>query len=334
MGLNDKLISIIVPVYNVEPYLRKCLDSILAQTYRKLEILLVDDGSTDDGGKICDEYSHMDSRIRVFHTENRGLSAARNLGLDHFAGDYVGFVDPDDWIEPDMYEVLIQKAEETGSDIVECGTYEEYPSRVIKREKLNQKKLGSEAVVALLNGELSDNVWNKLWKRQCFVDVRFPENRLFEDIYTTYRIFITVQCVQSIQCCKYHYLQRKSSLSRLHSMKNLVDYWLVNYERYTSLKSIVNKKAELELYKCCARAIARAWAYYNKCTLEDRNSSRGELHDMHDFMRDNIPLFGCKDWDLILRIGCFFPHYYNALSFWMAWKLNRIKGKRMWARKY
>ena len=133
------MISVIVPVYNVKPYLRKCLDSIINQSYRDLEILIIDDGSTDGSGDICDEY-RKDDRIKVFHTENRGLSAARNLGLDSASGDWIGFVDSDDWIEPDMYEVLIRKGEETGADVVECGSLFEYPttrpSKVLS-QKLN-----------------------------------------------------------------------------------------------------------------------------------------------------------------------------------------------------
>ena len=109
------MISVIVPVYNVEPYLRKCLDSIIGQTYKDLEIIIIDDGSTDCSGKICDEYEERDGRLKVFHTENKGLSAARNLGLDNATGDWIGFVDSDDWIEPDMYEVLLKRAGETSS---------------------------------------------------------------------------------------------------------------------------------------------------------------------------------------------------------------------------
>ena len=101
------MISIIVPVYRVEPYLRQCIESILGQTYRDIEVLLIDDGSPDHSREICDEYAEKDGRVRVFHTENRGLSAARNLGLQEAKGEYIGFVDSDDWIEPEMYEVLL-----------------------------------------------------------------------------------------------------------------------------------------------------------------------------------------------------------------------------------
>ena len=332
MELDEKpLISVIVPVYNTEPYLRKCLDSIIVQTYENLEILIIDDGSTDKSGRICDEYT-KDARVKVFHTENRGLSAARNKGLDEANGDWIGFVDSDDWIDPDMYEILLQIAKKTGADIVECGVYEEYPGKTKNKKKQSQKLTGSKAVEALLREELSDNVWNKLWGRECFTDIRFPENRLFEDIVTTYRVFLKVEWIQSVEECKYHYLQRENGLSRSHSTKNLVDYWLAHHERYLVLKSIVGKEAEQDLFRCCACAAARAWAYYDECPLEDRNSSSDTLHKMNEFMRNNIPLFGCKEWNVILRIGCFFPHYYNALSFRMAWMLNRINGKGLLSR--
>ena len=118
--LKDPLVSIIVPVYNVEPYLTKCITSIIKQTYRKIEIILVNDGSSDGCGKICDEFAKKDERIRVFHTENKGLSAARNYGIARASGDYLDFVDSDDWIEPDMFAFLVNSAIGNKADIVYC----------------------------------------------------------------------------------------------------------------------------------------------------------------------------------------------------------------------
>ena len=119
------LISVIVPVYNVEPYLRQCIDSILGQTYKDLQVLLIDDGSPDGSGDICDEYAQKDHRIEVFHTENRGLSAARNLGISEAKGDMISFIDPDDWIEYRLFEVLYTVLERTGADISACSFAEE-----------------------------------------------------------------------------------------------------------------------------------------------------------------------------------------------------------------
>ena len=125
------MISVIVPIYKVEPYLRKCVESILNQTYRDLEILLIDDGSPDRCGEICDGFEKKDSRVRVFYTENRGVSAARNLGLREAKSDLIGFVDSDDWIEPDMYEALYTVLNDREADLSVCGLFDEYPAATV-----------------------------------------------------------------------------------------------------------------------------------------------------------------------------------------------------------
>ena len=173
------MISVIVPVYNVEPYLGKCLDSIVNQTYRDLEILVIDDGYTDRCKVICDEYKNRDERIRVFHTENRGLSAARNIGLNEANGEWIGFVDSDDWIESDMFETLVKKAEKSSSDIVECGVFREYSDRTEKNMKRTFDLSGVETIHALIRGEIFNTVWNKLWHRKTWEGIRFPEGRVY-----------------------------------------------------------------------------------------------------------------------------------------------------------
>lgn len=120
----EKLLSVIVPVYKVEPYLHRCVDSIRNQTYKNLQIILVDDGSPDNCGKICDEYAELDARIIVVHQENRGLSGARNTGLRYAKGEYVAFVDSDDWIAPTMYETLVRMIERNDLDMARCGITE------------------------------------------------------------------------------------------------------------------------------------------------------------------------------------------------------------------
>jgi len=135
-------ISIVIPVYNVEPYIRKCLDSVTCQTYDNLEILLVNDGSADKCGKICDEYASLDSRIRVFHKENGGLSSALNVGLSNFTGDYVGFVDSDDWIEAVMFETLLGGI--CGVDIAVCSYFKE---KNCGTEIINNKKSITDAPI-------------------------------------------------------------------------------------------------------------------------------------------------------------------------------------------
>ena len=174
-----KKISVIVPVYKVEPYLSRCLDSIINQTYRNLEIILVDDGSPDRCGEICDEYARQDSRIRVIHKANGGLSDARNHGIDVAIGDYIAFVDSDDYIATDMYEKMLARLELDNSDMVVCNYYRfdegsappkdgyiQLPDRVLTQDEAFDfyLQIGGDYVSA----------WNKLYKRTIFDDLRYP----------------------------------------------------------------------------------------------------------------------------------------------------------------
>ena len=317
------MISVIIPVYNVEPYLQKCLDSVIGQTYRDLEIVIVDDGSTDGSGDICDEY-RSDDRVKVFHTENRGLSAARNLGLDNASGDWIGFVDSDDWIEPDMYEALIKKAEETGADVVECGCYLEYPSGTVEKSRPSICVSGAEAIQFLLREDISNAVWDKLWKRCCFDNIRFPEGRIFEEHATTYRVFEEINILCTIPSTKYHYLYRPESLSQTHSIKNLIDCWISNLERKEALWNHVNNDAKKQLLRLCAISIARTWAYLCDCAASDREKNADTIQEMNAFTKSFIPLLGFSGWRASLRVGIIFPHFINCVSFRMAWFINRV----------
>ncbi len=324
-------ISIIIPVYNTESYLRKCLDSIVNQTYRELEIIIIDDGSTDGSGEICDEYKMSDSRIRVFHTENRGLSCARNLGLDEAKGEWIGFVDSDDWIETDMYEALLNRAVETEADVVECGVIQEYPNRVEtwKREKRLMKH--ADAFKALLCEDLSDAVWNKLYRSDCFKDIRFPGERVYEEIATTYRVFDAVDSISTIEANEYHYRQRERSLTNVHNMSNFAGFWLSNKERYEYLQNKVDEESRRILLQKCAVAICRMWSNYYNCKAEERIATQEIIEDMHVFACRNYPMLGERTWNLPMRLGILFPHFNSAMSLRMASILNRaykmLRGK-------
>ena len=185
--MNQKpLISVIVPVYKVEPYLRQCVDSILNQTYANLEVILVDDGSPDRCGAICDEYAAQDSRVRVIHKSNGGQSTARNMALDVCTGDYIAFVDSDDWLEAKAYEEMMRFIQEQKLDVVYCvpneitdgvinGTrYHYYPDETVYDAR--------EILVRTLRNEISAEPWLKMCHRRCWEGVRFPEGRIYEDV--------------------------------------------------------------------------------------------------------------------------------------------------------
>ncbi len=318
------MISVIVPVYNVEPYLVKCLDSIINQTFKDLEIIIIDDGSTDQCGSICDSYACSDSRIKVFHTENRGISSVRNLGIENARGEYVGFVDSDDWIEPDMYEILLNKAIETGADIVECGFIREFSEESREIKYKNKNMTVSEAITCLLNGELFNAVWNKLWKKNCIGNIRFSDSKVFEDILFTSRVFVNSNEVCSIDSVKYHYLQRNSSLSNKHNSDNLEKYWSSQKERYDFLLNSFDEKNNKLLLRNLAIAAGRLWAYYCDLSKEEKKSIEDVIDEALLFTKQNFRIFGEKEWALSQRIGIFFPHFRNRLSFRMAWLVNRI----------
>lgn len=210
-----KLVSVIIPAYNIEAYIGRCLDSVLSQTYENLEIIVVDDGSSDGTGKILDDYEKKDSRIKVIHKENGGVSSARNKGLDVAAGDYIGFVDGDDLIAPEMYETLVNLLEEEDADIAHCGYQMVFPDRVDYYYNTGKRKVQTteEGLKDLLSGEMIEPaLYNKLYKRRLFENNRLDETlKINEDLDMNYRLFKKSQ--KSIYQDKplYSYMIRKSS---------------------------------------------------------------------------------------------------------------------------
>ena len=191
MNLTLPKISVIVPVYNVENYISKCIESIINQTYANLEIIIVDDGSTDKSGDICNYYAKKDERIIHIHQENQGMSIARNNALDIAKGEYIGFVDSDDWIEPNMYYTLYDNAIAYDADISMCNFYYVYNSgqkSPYSNENDDIKVLDGIYKIAH-NIRLSNNcIWNRLYKRHLFDDIRFPEWKTFEDVFIMHRV--------------------------------------------------------------------------------------------------------------------------------------------------
>ena len=205
----------------MEQYLEKCLDSIIGQSYRNLEIILVDDASEDKSGEICDCFANRDNRVRVIHRKkNGGLSAARNSGLDIATGDYIGFADSDDWMQKDMYEFLIDNLLAAGADISICGFFIVTDGLMVPNdEAFSHRVLGrDDALCLLLQDKIIQNYcWCKLYRRELFDAIRMPEGRVFEDIFIQHLIFEGAQKVVLHNIPKYHYVQRKNSLSKSES---------------------------------------------------------------------------------------------------------------------
>lgn len=308
------MISVIVPVYKVERYLRQCIDSILNQTYRDVEILLIDDGSPDRCGEICEEYAKKDNRIRVFHTENKGLSAARNLGLREAKGEYIGFVDSDDWIEPDMYEILLNTFGEN-SDISACGVRREYSGSYYDYSIYNTVLKKQEAIQSLVCG-LSNAVWNKLFKRSCWRGIEFPERQNTEDTAIIYKVFLNANSISCTSKVLYHYRMRNNSIVHTQTTKNLKDCWSAFYCRYLFLRSLPEFRSNQEFTNRMEEQIActavHIWLQTYNIPQKQRNYCF--LRKVSFFVRRKYPLLGKAWWRMALRITIFFPRYANDVS--------------------
>ncbi len=223
------LISIIVPVYNVGQYLDRCMTSILQQTYRRLEIILVDDGSTDSSPAKCDAYARKDSRVRVIHKPNGGLSDARNAGLAVASGDYIGYVDSDDWIEPDMYERMHQACAAHGAQLAVCRYFCEYKDHTVAGGGGSVVPLSREALLEIyISGHeeyvIYNSVWSKLFHRDLVSGALFPKGRNSEDIMYTTRAFCKVERAVYLDQCFYHYvLDREGSIMNEADNKRMFD---------------------------------------------------------------------------------------------------------------
>ena len=220
--MRTPLISVIIPVYNVEKYLHRCLDSVIAQTYQNLEIICVDDGSIDDSGKICDQYAVRDARIKVIHQENQGLSAARNRGLDAAEGEYIAFVDSDDYILEDMYKKMLDKLLNYNVDLCVCQWQYEFSDgrQVVKKKNIDPtiygRKTSLEFASFLYRGNYENGVvvaaWNKLYRRALLDKIRF-EGRIHEDDAFNGRIMAKNISVYVMEDQFYVYAQNGDSLT-------------------------------------------------------------------------------------------------------------------------
>ena len=230
-------ISVIIPVYNVKPYLRQCLDSVIHQTYEDLEIIIVDDGSTDGSEVICDEYKGKDSRIRVIHQDNRDLSAARNAGLDIATGDFIMFVDSDDWVEPEFCELPYRAAVENDADIVIFQYWRHKDDRTEKWGALDCEGLkdNQQAMWILCSG-LNTAAWNKLYRKNCFTNARFPVGKYYEDSVLTTSLVHDAQRIYFMNIPLYHYRHRKGSITTSKDRKILDDCAEMTLERAKLLK--------------------------------------------------------------------------------------------------
>ena len=239
-----KLISIVVPIYNVEKYLPKCIESILNQTYKNFELILVDDGAKDNCGKICDEYAQKDNRIIVIHKKNGGLSSARNAGIDIAKGEYIGFVDSDDWIQSEMYEKLVYLIENYNADIAQCefinAPYEDI--KIQPEEEVIKTFTNIEGLNNLYNDMYVSTVvaWNKLYKTTLFKEIRYPNGKIHEDEGTTYKLIFNAKKIVYTNQKYYYYRQTPNSITNAAFNKKRLNILDVFDEKIKYMSKINN----------------------------------------------------------------------------------------------
>lgn len=256
--MND-LVSVIVPIYKVENYLRKCVDSIISQTYSNLEIILVDDGSPDNCGKICDDYKQKDNRIKVIHKENGGLSDARNAGIDIATGRYIVFIDSDDYIHNKMIEYLHNGIIENNAQVSVCGVKKvkdgqaqicediNLPEIVIIQSNEDKTKYYFES-----NYEEFTVAWNKMYPVEYFKEIRYPKGKIHEDEFTTYKLLEKADRIAFIKDHLYYYVQRGDSImGESFNEKRLLrlDAYLERLDHYKNNKKYDWYEKILFLYK-------------------------------------------------------------------------------------
>ena len=318
------MISVIVPIYMVEKYLKRCVNSLLAQSYSDFELILVDDGSPDNCGNICEEYAAKDKRIRVIHKENGGLSDARNAGLRIAKGEYIAFVDSDDWVATNYLETLLKVIELTDSDICECevlktkGEIEKY-----KKSDEQYTSYSSEKALELLICDriLHQYVWNKLYKRSCLKGIPFAVGKINEDEFWTYQVFGNARRITKISNVLYYYFQRGSSimgnhynLKRLDALeaKSLRQQYIE--EKFPALTEV----SKINLFESCIYSGQMTLKFLEK---NEKKQAKGIIDDIRICFPCNIKQLmhtnGSSRWWCILA----------KVNFWGLCRLKNLLGK-------
>jgi len=319
------MISLIIPVYNVEKYLRQCLDSVINQTYSDLEILIVDDGSTDGSGTICDEYK-LDERVKVFHTENHGLSAARNFAIDRAHGDFIAFLDSDDWLEESALDHFYTIAQKSGADIVACRFFQEFVNKTVEPGGIDTEFTvkGLDILNAMVvDHKLTEDVWNKFYRASLFNFIRYPEGVIFEDKATTYKLLQKADKLVYTPDCLIHYRNREGSLSNVHSMKSLTDYWAVYRERFDILSPISDRYYKTTLSEAIG-AISRMWRWYAGCSKNERRRAKLVLNEMQRFVEDHKGEITRSLYSKHVKATCYYARTQNPLIFKLLYLANNI----------
>ena len=326
---SEELISVLITVFNTEKYVGQCLESVTGQTYRNLEIIVVDDGSTDGSGFVCDDFASRDPRMRVFHTDNRGVSAARNLCLDNAAGAFIIFLDSDDWMESAAIETLHELAVKYGADIAvstACRDYVDRTTSLLKNKGEIQVFKGEEIKLAHAEKKFGEVVWNKLCRIGCYEGIRFPEGHAYEDLIVVAKIIKTLSerggTVVKLSEDFIHYRMRKSSITHTTSLNKIVDRWTA----YRIKLDLIPESLKLVMPPCI-RTTLLMWENYPSFSKEDRKKAMPTVLEMRAFSRENYRRLVKEKYSMKIRFGCFltqFKAFPVMLAVHLAQKIIRV----------
>lgn len=322
------LISVILPIYNVEDFLPQCLDSVINQTYQNLEIILVNDGSTDSCPQICEEYAKKDSRIKVIHKKNGGLSEARNVGFENSSGDFIAYVDSDDLLSVHFCKSLFDRLHEFKADVAECGYIRFFDVSELK-ENQNEDEESIEifdsetSLLRLMLGPLNSMVWNKLYRREVVENHRFPVGKINEDEYWTYKILGNAKRTVKFYDVLYFYRKQGSSImGQKYSIKRLDGLWAleerIEYMKY-HFPNLENQS--IKQFSFAAKSFYRTIGKYQVDPDRFyRNEIAKKIRKYDKF--SNWKKWNWKEvvWMWIWKLS---PEFYVRLLDYYEWKSNR-----------
>ena len=304
------LVSIIVPVYNVENYLNKCIDSIIKQTYTNIEIILVDDGSTDASGKICDEYAKIDNRIKVIHKFNGGLSSARNVGIEHANGNFISFIDSDDWVGENFIASFCKYA--ASDTIIICG-YKKVINQLINvngvkyilflnRFQFENLLMSYELINSRTYGinPIGNYMMTKFFPSWVFKDIRFPEGHVFEDAFISMKLFNKIEKYIILPETEYYYVFRNNSIVNTPKKDNLFDAILARIEQENDLS--YNKQLQIQAYILTVYVAIDTFRFFVKGAYDLNNNEKYILKNIVAARKKYITF---KDWKLSIKIFLF-----------------------------
>lgn len=315
---NEPTVSVVVAIYNVSDYLKKCVDSILDQTYDKLEIILVDDGSTDNSGEICDDYEKADNRVLALHKTNGGLSDARNAGIKKSTGEYITFIDGDDYIDRDYIETLIDSIRKYDSDISIVGHKIKYPKNIYEKRASKSEVFSPEDALReiLYDREIDLSAWGKLYKTSLFNGVRYPKGRLFEDSATTYLLFDKAKKISVAPKSKYNYIIRSTSITNTGFNSKKYDL-IASTQEMTDF--IINKYPNLK--SACERRMM--WAHLSTLTqlAKSKNPSKNDINKLMSYIKKQRKAI-LEDKNISKRDRLsLYSTYFGFTGFKLSWKI-------------